>query len=181
VFRSFKRKKKEKKGPTRKGPISVFSTHCSREKNLLIPAAAGSFSLDATSSLLATRRRLGRRGDSFRHVLSFCGVSCMYEEFTKKKKISLDASSGLLATCRRLGHRGDSSAMCSAFVARVVCYEEFTTTKKKLVCVCAARMHSSFSAIALLIPSRTTRQWGRAGAGARATGHPGLLCICTSV
>jgi len=28
-----------------------------------------------------TRRRLGRRGDSFRHALSFCGVSCTYEEF----------------------------------------------------------------------------------------------------
>jgi len=28
-----------------------FSTRCSREKNLLIPAAAGSFSLDATSGV----------------------------------------------------------------------------------------------------------------------------------
>jgi len=82
----------------RQGPISFFSTRCSREKNLLTPAAAGSFSLDATSGLwrvflprcnlwsLATRRRLGRRGDSFRHALSFCGVSCRYEEFTKTKK-----------------------------------------------------------------------------------------------
>jgi len=58
-----------------------------REKNLLIPAAAGSFSLDAALGLLATRRRLGRRGDSFAlPALSFCGVSCMYEEFHKKKK-----------------------------------------------------------------------------------------------
>jgi len=35
------------------------------------------FSLDATSGLLATRRRLGRRGGFFRAALSFCGVSCM--------------------------------------------------------------------------------------------------------
>jgi len=49
----------------RRGPISFFSTRCSREKNLLIPAAAGSFSLNAALGLLATRRRLGRRGDSF--------------------------------------------------------------------------------------------------------------------
>jgi len=34
----------------------------------------------------ATRRRLRRRGNSFRHALSFCGVSCMHEEFHKKKK-----------------------------------------------------------------------------------------------
>jgi len=67
------------------GPISFFSTRCPREKNLLIPAAAGFFSLDATTGLLATRRRLGRRGNLFRHALSFCGVSCMYEEFTQKK------------------------------------------------------------------------------------------------
>jgi len=48
-----------------------FSTRCSREKNLLIPipAAAGFFSLDATYGLLPTRR-----GNSFRHALSFCGV-----------------------------------------------------------------------------------------------------------
>ena len=52
-----------------------------REKNLLIPVAAGSFSLDASLGLLATRRRLGRRGNFFRHALSFCGVSCMYEDF----------------------------------------------------------------------------------------------------
>jgi len=47
----------------RRGPISFFSTRCLREKNLLIPAAAGFFSLDATLGLLATRRRLGRLGD----------------------------------------------------------------------------------------------------------------------
>ena len=36
-----------------------------REKNLSIPAAPGFFfSLDASSGILATRRRLGRRGDS---------------------------------------------------------------------------------------------------------------------
>jgi len=36
-----------------------------REKNLSIPVAAGFFfSLNASSGLLATRRRLGRRGDS---------------------------------------------------------------------------------------------------------------------
>ena len=56
------------------GRYLFFSTLCSREKNLLIPAAAGFFSLDATYGLLATRRRLGRRGNSFRHALSFCGV-----------------------------------------------------------------------------------------------------------
>jgi len=43
--------------------ISFFFTRCSREKNLLIPAAAVFFSLDATLGLVATRRRLGRRGD----------------------------------------------------------------------------------------------------------------------
>ena len=45
-----------------------FSTLCSREKNLLVPSTGGgrrSFSLDAALGLLATRRRLGRRGDSF--------------------------------------------------------------------------------------------------------------------
>jgi len=56
------------------GRYLFFSTRCSREKNLLIPAAAGSFSLDAALGLLATRRCLGRRGNSFRHASSFCGV-----------------------------------------------------------------------------------------------------------
>jgi len=69
-------------------PTRRRGTTTTREKNLLIPAAAGSFSLDASLGLLATRRRLGRRGNLFRHVLSFCGVSCMYEEFQKKKKTS---------------------------------------------------------------------------------------------
>ena len=55
----------------RRGPIYIFLTHCSREKNFLIPAAAGFFSLNATSGLLATRRRVN--------------PICMYEEFTKKK------------------------------------------------------------------------------------------------
>jgi len=48
------------------------------------------FSLDAALGLLATRRRLGRRGYFFAmacHALGFCGVggvSCnMYEEFKK--------------------------------------------------------------------------------------------------
>ena len=54
-----------------------YWTRCSREKNLLIPAAAGSFSLDATLGLLATRRRLGSRGDSSA-MRSACVVSsCM--------------------------------------------------------------------------------------------------------
>ena len=70
------------------GRYLFFSTRCSREKNLLIPAAAGSFSPDASLGLLATRRRLGRRGNLFCHALSFCGVSCMYEEFHTKKENS---------------------------------------------------------------------------------------------
>jgi len=42
-----------------------FKKKKKREKNLSIPAAAGFFfSLDASSDLLATRRRLGCRGDS---------------------------------------------------------------------------------------------------------------------
>jgi len=49
----------------------------SREKNLLIPAAAGSFSLDATLGLLATRRRLGRRGDSSAMRSAFVVSSCV--------------------------------------------------------------------------------------------------------
>jgi hypothetical protein len=48
-----------------------------REKNLSIPAAAGSFSLDASSGLLANRR-FG--AELFFFVLSFCGVSVCYEE-----------------------------------------------------------------------------------------------------
>ena len=48
-----------------------------REKNLLIPAVAGSFSLDASLGLLATRRRLGRRGDSSAMRSAFVVLSCM--------------------------------------------------------------------------------------------------------
>ena len=54
-----------------------FSTRCSGEKNLLMPAAAGSFSLDATLGLLATRWRLGRRGDSSAMRSAFVVSSCM--------------------------------------------------------------------------------------------------------
>jgi len=60
-------------------------TRCSREKNFLIPAAAGFFSLDATSGLLATRRRLGRWGGFSAMRSAFVVSSCMYEEFTIKK------------------------------------------------------------------------------------------------
>jgi len=49
----------------RRGPISFFWTRCSREKNLLIPAAAGSSPSMQHLGLLATRRRLGRRVDFF--------------------------------------------------------------------------------------------------------------------
>jgi len=48
-------------------------------KKISIPAAAGSLSLDASSGLLATRRRLGPGAPVrfFRPALSSCGVSCM--------------------------------------------------------------------------------------------------------
>ena len=57
-----------------------------REKNLSIPAAAGFFSLDASSGLLATRRRLGRRGDSSAMRSAFVARVVGYEEFKKKRK-----------------------------------------------------------------------------------------------
>jgi len=44
------------------------------EKN---KAAAGSFSLDATLGLLATRRRLGRQGDPSAMRSAFVVSSCM--------------------------------------------------------------------------------------------------------
>jgi len=56
-----------------------------KKMNLSIPAAAGFFfSLDASSGLLATRRRLGRRGDSsaMRSAL-WCELYVMKD---KKKK-----------------------------------------------------------------------------------------------
>jgi len=56
------------------------------DKNLSIPAAAGFFfSLDAFSGLLATRRRLGRRGDSSAMRSAFVARVVCYEEFTKKQ------------------------------------------------------------------------------------------------
>jgi len=76
-----------------KGRYLSFSTRCSRarEKNLLIPAAAGSFSLDATLGLLATRRRLGRRGDSSAMRLLWSRI-VWHEEFTKKKTLEFQKS-----------------------------------------------------------------------------------------
>jgi len=46
------------------GRYLFFDSLLKGEEPPLIPAAAGSVSLDATLGLLATRRRLGRRGDS---------------------------------------------------------------------------------------------------------------------
>ena len=46
------------------GRYLFFDSLLKGEEPPIIPAAAGSFSLDATLGLLATRRRLGRRGDS---------------------------------------------------------------------------------------------------------------------
>jgi len=54
-----------------------------KEKNLLIPAAAGSFSLDATSGLLATAGAIG--ADAIL-VLSAQPLWCELCDIKKKKK-----------------------------------------------------------------------------------------------
>jgi len=60
-----------------KGRYLFFDSLLKGEEPPHIPAAAGSFSLDATSGLLATRRRLGRRGDSSAMRSAFVVSSCM--------------------------------------------------------------------------------------------------------